>query len=144
MFLWAFLDKTFGLGHNTASADAWTNGGSPTQGFLGSAATGPLSSIYHSLAGTAFADVLFMIALLTIGTALMLGIGMWLAAAGGAVLTVMMWGAVLPPANNPFMDDHLIYALVLGVLAVFGAGRSFGLGGWWEHTVLTRGRPYLI
>nr|WP_198541160.1 hypothetical protein [Parafrankia soli] len=70
MFLWAFLDKTFGLGHDTASADAWTNGGSPTQGFLGSAATGPFRSIYHSLAGTAFADVLFMVALLTIGAAL--------------------------------------------------------------------------
>lgn len=70
MFLWAFLDKTFGLGHDTASADAWTNGGSPTQGFLGSAATGPFRSIYHSLAGTAFADVLFMVALLTIGATL--------------------------------------------------------------------------
>ena len=35
-FLWAFLDKTFGLGYATPSARAWINGGSPTKGFLGS------------------------------------------------------------------------------------------------------------
>ena len=29
-FLWAFVDKTFGLGFATAPADAWVNGGSPT------------------------------------------------------------------------------------------------------------------
>jgi thiosulfate dehydrogenase [quinone] large subunit len=28
---------------------------------------------------------------------------MRLAAAGGALLTVLMWTAVLPPASNPFM-----------------------------------------
>jgi hypothetical protein len=33
-FLWPFLDKTFGLGHETASADAWISGGNPTEGFL--------------------------------------------------------------------------------------------------------------
>ncbi|HEV2634497.1 MAG TPA: hypothetical protein VGX23_05090, partial [Actinocrinis sp.] len=41
MFLWAFLDKTFGLGYSTASAKAWIHGGSPTKGFLGSVAVGP-------------------------------------------------------------------------------------------------------
>ncbi len=34
----------------------------------------------------------------------------------------MMWSAVLPPENNPFMDDHLIYAQVLVVLALAAAG----------------------
>ena len=28
-FLWAFLDKTFGLGFATPAAKAWINGGSP-------------------------------------------------------------------------------------------------------------------
>lgn len=37
VFLWAFLDKTFGLGFATPSAKSWLNGGSPTNGFLGSA-----------------------------------------------------------------------------------------------------------
>ena len=30
IFLWAFLDKMFGLGHETTSAQAWINGGHPT------------------------------------------------------------------------------------------------------------------
>ena len=51
VFLWAFLDKTFGLGHETASKDAWLNGGSPTSGFLGFATKGPFSGLYHDIAG---------------------------------------------------------------------------------------------
>ncbi len=144
VFLWAFLDKTFGLGHDTTSAKAWIHGGSPTKGFLGSAAKGPLTGFYHSLAGTTFADALFMIALVAIGTALILGIGMWLAATGGAVLTVMMWSAVLPPASNPFLDEHLIYAAVLVVLAFLGAGRTLGLGRLWATTPLVRRLPWLV
>ncbi|MEV4461832.1 hypothetical protein AB0J39_38970, partial [Microbispora sp. NPDC049633] len=34
VFLWAFLDKTFGFGFATPAAKAWTNGASPTTGFL--------------------------------------------------------------------------------------------------------------
>ena len=34
-------------------------------------------------------------------------------------------------STNPFLDDHLVYAIVLVVLAVIGAGRFFGLGDWW-------------
>src|SRR5690348_5433065 len=41
IFLWAFLDKLFGLGHETTEKAAWINGGSPTKGFLANAATGP-------------------------------------------------------------------------------------------------------
>jgi thiosulfate dehydrogenase (quinone) large subunit len=137
VFLWAFLDKTFGLGFATTSAKAWINGGSPTKGFLGSA-KGPFSGFYHSIAGTGLADGLFMAGLLAIGVALILGIGMRLAAAGGALLMVMMWSAVLPPASNPFMDDHLIYAAVLIVLALLGAGNTLGLGRRWAATPLVQ------
>ena len=70
--------------------------------------------------------------------ALILGIGMRLAAAGGALLTVMMWTAVLPPTTNPFMDDHLIYAAVLIVLALLGAGNTLGLGRRWAATPLVQ------
>ena len=143
IFLWAFLDKTFGLGHSTTSAKAWLNGGSPTAGFLGKAATGPFTDFYHSIAGTAVTDFLFMAALLGVGAALMLGIGMRIAAASGALLTVMMWTAVLPPESNPFMDDHLIYAAVLIVLALLGAGNTLGLGRNWTATPLVRRAPWL-
>ncbi|WP_426514799.1 hypothetical protein ACPPVO_43030 [Dactylosporangium sp. McL0621] len=143
IFLWAFLDKTFGLGHETAAAKSWLNGGSPTKGFLGSAAKGPFAGFYHSIAGAGVTDVLFMAALFGVGVALILGVGMRLAAGAGALLTVMMWTAVLPPASNPFMDDHLVYAAVLIVLALLGAGNTLGLGRIWASLPLVRRAPWL-
>jgi thiosulfate dehydrogenase (quinone) large subunit len=142
VFLWAFLDKTFGLGFATPSERAWVNGGSPTNGFLGSA-KGPFSGFYHNIAGTGIADALFMTALLGVGMALLLGIGMRIAAASGALLTVMMWTAVLPPTTNPFMDDHLVYAAILIVLALLGAGNTLGLGRVWAATPLVQRAPWL-
>lgn len=138
VFLWAFLDKTFGLGHDTTAAQAWINGGSPTKGFLAHGAVGPLAGFYHSIAGAAWADWLFMIGLLGIGLALILGIGMRVAAAAGVVLLLMMYAVVLPPANNVFMDDHLIYAILIVGLAMVGAGDTFGLGRWWKNTSLVQ------
>ena len=143
VFLWAFLDKTFGLGYATESKDAWIDGGSPTFGFLSFGATGPFKGAYNSIAGDAWADWLFMLGLLTIGVALILGVCMNLAAGAGALLLVMMWTAVLPPENNPFMDDHLIYALTLGLLATLGAGKWLGLGRKWEQTSLVQRIPIL-
>ena len=56
-----------------------------------------------------------------------------------------MWGspAALWPDNNPFMDDHLVYALVLAGIAWVGAGRYLGLGAWWERVPLARRHPIL-
>jgi thiosulfate dehydrogenase [quinone] large subunit len=142
VFLWAFLDKAFGLGLATPSPRSWVNGGSPTNGFL-SSAKGPFSGFYHSIAGTGIADALFMTALLAVGLALLLGIGMRIAAGAGALLTVMMWTAVLPPTTNPFMDDHLIYAAILIVLALLGAGTTLGLGRVWAATPLVHRAPWL-
>ena len=142
VFLWAFLDKAFGLGFATPSERSWFNGGSPTNGFLGSA-KGPFSGFYHSIAGTGIADALFMTALLGVGLALLLGIGMRVAAGAGALLTVMMWTAVLPPTTNPFMDDHLVYAAILIVLALLGAGNTLGLGRVWAATPLVQRAPWL-
>jgi thiosulfate dehydrogenase [quinone] large subunit len=137
-FLWAFLDKTFGLGHETAEKAAWINGGHPTEGFLKFAAAGPFKGFFNDIAGAVWADWLFMAGLLGIGVALILGIGLRAAAVAGATMMVLMWAAVLPPENNPFMDDHLIYAGVLALLALTGAGATFGLGAWWAGLPLVR------
>jgi thiosulfate dehydrogenase [quinone] large subunit len=143
IFLWAFLDKTFGWGFATESENAWVNGGSPTEGFLSFGTTGPLASFYQGMAGAAWADVLFMVGLAGIGVALMAGIGMRIAAASGALMMVMMWTAVLPPPNNPFMDDHLIYAGLLVGLALVGAGGTLGFGKQWERLPLVQRWPWL-
>lgn len=133
IFLWAFLDKLFGLGFATEAKNAWLNGGSPTKGFLTFGTAGPFQGFYNGIAGAAWADWLFMLGLAAIGTALLLGIGIRLAAAAGGLLLVLMWTAVLPPANNPFMDDHLVYAGVLALLAVTNAGDTWGLGRTWAR-----------
>jgi thiosulfate dehydrogenase [quinone] large subunit len=143
LFLWAFMDKTFGLGHDTTAAKSWLNGGSPTKDSLGSAAKGPFAGFYHSIAGAPVTDVLFMAALLGVGAALILGIGMRLAAGAGTLLTVMTWTAVLPPAGNPFMDQHLIYAAALIALPLLGAGNTLGLGRVWSALPLVRRTPWL-
>ena len=154
VFLWAFADKLLALGYATGkdretgaidrfSDAAWIKGGSPTKGYL-SGVTGPFKSVFEPMAGTFWADWLFMIGLLAIGAALMLGIGMRIAAATGGLLLVFMWMASLPLDNNPFMDDHLVYALVLIGLAAVHAGNTVGFGRQWARTDLVKRYPILL
>jgi thiosulfate dehydrogenase [quinone] large subunit len=142
VFLWAFLDKLVGLDHATPSAKSWINGGSPTTGFLNSV-QGPFADQFHSIAGSAVADWLFMAGLLGIGVALTLGIGLRLAAGSGALLLVFMWAASLPIKTNPFLDDHLVYAIVLVGLALLHAGDTIGLGRIWARIPLVNRFPVL-
>lgn len=144
VFLWAFLDKTFGLGWATTSSSAWIHGGSPTNGFLASVDVGPFRSIAHSIAGSWWADWLFMLGLLGIGAALISGAAMRLAAAAGTLMLAMMWFAEFPPARhtssgelsgstNPLTDYHFVYAAILIVLALTFAGDTWGIGRTWAR-----------
>ena len=144
IFLWAFLDKTFGLHYATPSAKAWIHGGSPTKGFLSSVDVGPFQSMFHSMAGTWWANSLFMLALLGIGVALTAGVAMRIAASSGVLLVAFMWLATFPLAqftstgaptgsNNPIVDDHVLEGLVLIVLALTYAGTTWGLGRRWAR-----------
>jgi thiosulfate dehydrogenase [quinone] large subunit len=152
-FLWAFFDKLFALGFHTGydaagnldrfGDAAWIHGGSPTEGFLKYGADGPFDSFYHSIAGDAWADWLFMLGLLGIGLALTFGVGMRLAAGAGAVLYLLMWSVVLPPENNPVLDEHVLGAISLVVLAAFNAGDTWGLGRTWTRTALVKDNPIL-
>lgn len=143
-FLWAFLDKLFGLGYSTPSERSWLNGGSPTKGFLSSSAAGPFAGIYKDIAGAGWADWAFMVALLALGVALLLGIGMRVAAVSGALLYLMMWSVVLPPETNPVVDDHVIGALVVLALGLVHAGDTWGLGRWWKSLPAVRANRWLV
>lgn len=143
-FLWAFLDKLFGFGYATPAERSWVNGGSPTKGFLANSASGPFEGLYKDIAGAAWADWLFMLGLAAIGTALILGIGMRVAAVAGALLYVLMWTVVLPPQTNPVVDDHIIGALLVIGLALVHAGDTFGLGRWWKHQPAVQHNRWLI
>ncbi len=155
VFLCAFLDKTFGFGYATPSAKAWIHGGSPTKGFLSSVDVGPFQSTFHSMAGTTWADWLFMLALLGIGVALIAGIGMRIAAGAAAVLLALMWFAEYPPAQhtsagkptmstNPIVDSHVTYAIVAVVLALTYAGHTWGLGRRWARLPFVQRHRWLI
>ena len=48
-FLWAFVDKLFGLGFATPSSRAWINGGTPAQGFIKSI-EGPFKDVFQVFA----------------------------------------------------------------------------------------------
>jgi thiosulfate dehydrogenase (quinone) large subunit len=154
-FLWAFLDKTFGLGYATPAERAWINGGSPTEGFLSRVAVGPFEDTFHAWAGAPWADWLFMIGLLGIGVALVLGIGLRMAAVSGTVMMVLMWAAEWPldkltsageptMSTNPIVDYHIIYALALIALAVTFAGNVWGLGRRWARLPFVQRNRWLI
>ncbi|WP_030419374.1 DoxX family membrane protein [Streptomyces sp. SCSIO 75703] len=154
VFLWAFLDKLLGLGYATPSGRGWPDGGSPTRGFLGSVEAGPLESVFHSWAGAVWADWLFMLGLLGIGVALIAGVALRLAALAGSVMMALMWMAEWPPARhlsdgspsmstNPFADYHLVYAVLLVVLAAAAAGDTLGLGRTWARLPVVRDHHWL-
>lgn len=144
VFLWAFLDKTFGFNYSTPSAKSWISGGSPTKGFLSSVQAGPFQSLFHSMAGTWYANVLFMLAMLGIGSALIAGVAVRAAAVSGVAILAMMWLAEYPLAQhtstgeltgstNPLTDYHFVYAVCLVVLAATYAGSTWGLGRAWAR-----------
>jgi thiosulfate dehydrogenase [quinone] large subunit len=142
-FLWPFFDKLLGLGYSTTPEKAWIAGGSPTAGFLKNS-TGPLSAFFKTIGGSGIIDWLFMLCLLLVGIALLLGIGMKVAAVSGSVLMILMWTAAFPKPQNFFLiDDHLIYLVVLLVLAFIKAGQYGGFGRLWVKTSLVKKHPWL-
>jgi len=144
-FLWAFFDKLFGLGFATEVGKGWVFSGSPTYGFLVKGSTGPFAvGIYQKIGGSGIIDWLFMLALLCVGVALALGVGMRIGTIAGSVLMFLMWTASLPKPNNLFqIDDHVINILVLMVLLFAHAGQIAGLGKKWVNTGLVKRHPWL-
>lgn len=155
IFLWAFLDKAFALGFatgrnpETGAIDffgpaAWVNGGSPTDGVLQFALRGPFKGLYEGLSGQVWVEWVYMLSMLLIGLALIFGIGIRLAAIGGIVWMAIFYTATAVwPEFNPFLDDHVVYAIVLAGIAYVGAGRYLGLGKYWEKVPLVQRYPIL-
>ena len=105
IFLWAFIDKTFGLGLATASDQAWIRGGSPTFGFLANAVKGPFADIFRSLAGALFVDWLFMLGLLCVGLTLLFNKYVKWGCLAGSLMLALMYMSLLFPENNPLIDE---------------------------------------
>ncbi len=154
VFLWAFLDKLFGLGYSTPAARAWINGGSPTKGFLSHVNVGPAQGFFANIAGAWWADWLFMLGLGGIGIAVILGVGIRIAAVAGTVMMLLMWLAEYPLARfssagdptgstNPIVDYHIIYALALIAVAATAVGAVWGLSRRWAALPVVQRNPWL-
>jgi len=149
-FLWAFLDKFFGLGFATCRAEdsssidfvcdaAMIKGGSPTYGFLAFATEASHTGfLFDWMAPSApdsinLADIGFMAALLLGGVALMLGIGTRIAAIGSAILMAFMFlASEVWPENNPINSSHIIEMVAFLGIATVGPG-AFSLQGWFQR-----------
>jgi len=139
VFLWAFIDKVFGLGYSTAPERAWIRGGTPAQGFMNNT-EGPFAGFFQAISGV-WADWVFMLALLAIGVAVILGAGLKIAAVAGTLLLFLMYLAQFPIGQagagftNPITDSHWIEALALITFAVTRAGDTIGVGKIWGGMV---------
>jgi thiosulfate dehydrogenase (quinone) large subunit len=92
----------------------------------------------------AWIDWVYMVSMLAIGVALILGIGTRLAALGGiAWMAIFYTATAIWPDNNPFLDNHIIEAAVLAGLFLANAGRYYGLGKAWQRLDIVKGRRYL-
>lgn len=138
LWLWAFFDKAFGLGFNTASASAWFKdlaNNSPTYGYLnfGVSDDNFLKDFFVSIAGNPVVDWLFMLGLLGIGLTIVFGVGVRIGSISGAILSFLMYLSAFPLEFNPFVDEHLLYVLIFIVFAFYPqVGRYLGLGKYWE------------
>lgn len=104
-------------------------------GYLKGAKT--FSGFYQSLTDPNILPIINFLnewGLVVLGIALIVGIGVRLAGMAGAGLMILYYFPVLDfPYIAPYsfiVDEHIIYALALLVLASFRAGRTWGLERW--------------
>ena len=123
IFLWSGIDKLV----TDFSAS----------GFLVNGTQGPLGDWFQSL-GTnqAALDVINPLVIwgqVLIGVTLVLGLFTRAGLFWAAAMMMMFYLAQFPPANNPFMDEHLVYILLFGLMGALGAGRILGVDAWIER-----------
>lgn len=81
-----------------------------------------------------------------LGISLILGIGIRLASILGAVMMLMYYLALdfpYPNTHSLIVDEHIIYASALLLLASLRAGRAWGLENWCSNLPICRKYPKL-
>jgi thiosulfate dehydrogenase (quinone) large subunit len=108
------------------------------------------SGFYNWLASPSILPIINFInewGLLLIGVALILGVGVRLAGTLGVVMMILYYFPVLdfPAAGEHgyIVDDHILWAAGLLVLAAFRAGRVWGLEAWCSSLPLCSKFPKL-
>jgi len=117
IFIWSGFDKLI---------TDWS-----ASGFLVNATSGPLKDLFVRMGENQTAldvvDPLVVWGQILIGFSLVLGIFTRFGLLMAATQMFLFYLAQLWPANNPFMDDHIIYIAVFALLGALGAGRILGL-----------------
>lgn len=141
VFLQAGLTKLF-------APDGWS-----ASGYLENAipAGNPLAGVWASLAGVPLVDPLVVWGEILIGTALLLGAAVRVAAFFGGLQLFLYWLSSLqggplagfPVENGYLVTNHVVYGLILFGLAAFGAGRVLGVDGVLASTGVVDERPGL-
>lgn len=144
IFMWVFLDKTFGLGFSTDPSMAWINGASPTYGFLTMGVKDAyFSSVFTAMAGNALVDWLFMLGMGGVGLSLLTGMGMRVAGYSGALMMFFIYLARLPLTQHPVFDEHIVYIIVLLAFTRVDVGNVYSLKHWWKKTQIVKKYPFL-
>ena len=144
MLLWASFDKMFGLGYPTPHGMGYIDGGSPTEGFLQAASMGTFGWLFEPMMNIIpFTDVLIMISMFGLGIGLILGIGKKICCVGGMVMFFIFYLALCPISDNPVLDYHLIYVVILFGVLVTNSCKVLGLGKMWSDTELVKRFPIL-
>ena len=132
IMLWAFVDKMFGLGFQTPSGSGWIDGGSPSSAVV-YVTSGLFKGFFDSLAGNAVVDVLMMVGLLCIGVALILGVASKVTTVTMAVFLLLMFLLAVPPKDNPLIDYHLVYLVLMLAVYVGGGFDRLSLNARWKE-----------
>jgi thiosulfate dehydrogenase [quinone] large subunit len=116
-------------------------------GFLVNGTSGPLKDTFVRMGESQTAinviDPLVIWGQILIGFSLVLGIFTRFGLLMASLMVFMFYLAQLWPANNPFLDDHIIYMAVFALLGALGAGRILGLDAVIEKIDLVKRIPPL-
>jgi len=133
IFIWSGFDKLI---------TNWS-----ASGYLVNATSGPLKDLFVNMGESQTAlnivDPLVVWGQILIGFSLILGIFTRFGLLMAGTQMFLFYLAALWPANNPFMDDHIIYMGVFALLGALGAGRILGLDALIEKIKPVRKVPQL-
>ena len=135
-------------GPDGAPLPAWTSAG-----YL-RGATGPLASVFHALADSAWigtVDTAVAVALASIGLSLLLGLFTRLGCTGAILLLTLFYVSAIPTSGvqEPrlegaylFVNKTLIELVAVAVVFAFHTGRIAGLDRWWAAARPRPGRSF--
>jgi thiosulfate dehydrogenase (quinone) large subunit len=109
--------------------------------------------VFNTIAGAPVVDWLFMLGLLGVGVALILGVALRPAAIAGATMLVLMYVATWPFATiaggqptgstNPIIDEHILNTMALIVVGALAAWSMGAISRRWSALSFVRSHSLL-